>query len=169
MKLTFWNTGAAVVATVALSACSGAPQSPTSPSAAIGGEATAAADGSTLKVSAPSLLSPINGARVDTIRPLLSWTASTGNYVGAAPTYDVEVSAGGAVVYTANVAGIEHQPTADTAVDTAYTWRVRARQDGATGPWSAAGNFQSALPGSGVLTGFRTPDPAPGTRLPLPN
>ena len=169
MKLTFWNTGAAVVATVALSACSGAPQSPTSPSAAIGGEATAAADGSTLKVSAPSLLSPINGARVDTIRPLLSWTASSGNYVGAAPTYDVEVSAGGAVVYTANVAGIEHQPTADTAVDTAYTWRVRARQDGATGPWSAAGNFQSALPGSGVLTGVNTPDPAPGTRLPLPN
>jgi hypothetical protein len=169
MKLTFWNTGAALAATIALAACSGSPQSPTSPSAAIGGDTTAAADGSTLKVTAPSLLSPINGARVDTIRPLLSWTASTGNYVGAAPTYDVEVSAGGAVVYTASVPGTEHQPTADTAVDTAYTWRVRARQDGATGPWSAAGSFQSALPGSGVLTGFRTPDPAPGTRLGLPN
>ena len=119
MKLTFWSTGAALAATVAMSACSGAPQSPTSPSAAVGGAATAAADGSTLKVSAPSLVSPINGARVDSPRQLLSWTASSGDYVGAAPSYDVEVSAGGAVVYTANVGGTEHQPTVDTAVDTA--------------------------------------------------
>jgi hypothetical protein len=169
MKLTFWKTGAALAATIALAACSGSPQSPTSPSAAIGGDTTAAADGSTLKVTAPSLIAPINGARVDTPRPLFTWTESTGTFVGAAPTYDIEVSTGGAVVYTANVAATEHQPTVDTAVDTAYTWRVRARQDGATGPWAVAGSFQSSLPGSGVYTGFRTPDPAPGTRLPLPN
>ncbi len=169
MTLTFWKTGAALAATIALAACSGSPQTPTSPSAAAGGAATAAADGSTLKVTAPSLIAPINGARVDTRRPLLSWTPSAGTYVSTTPSYDVEVSAGGAVVYTATTSLTEHQPTVDTAFDTAYTWRVRAREDGATGPWSVAASFQSSLPGSGVTSGFRTPDPAPGTRLPLPN
>ncbi len=169
MKLTSSIAGAAMAATMALAACSGSPQTPTSPSAAAGGSATAAADGSTLKVTAPSLLSPINGARADSRRPLLSWTPASGTYVSSAPTYDVEVSAGGAVVYTANVAATEHQPTTDTAVDTAYTWRVRAREAGATGPWSAVGAFQSPQAGSGVTAGFRTEDPAPGTRLGLPD
>ncbi len=159
-----------LVTMVAVAACSGTPQTPTSPTAAAGGDQTAAADGSTLKVTAPALIAPINGARVDTRRPLLSWTPSTGTYVSTTGvSYEVEVSAGGAVVYSATVSATEHQPTADTAFDTAYTWRVRARQDAAAGPWSAVGAFQSSLPSGGVTTGFRTPDPAPGTRLPLPN
>jgi hypothetical protein len=169
MNTPLFRVTSAFLASLTIAACSGTPQTPTSPTAAAGGDQTAAADGSTLKVTAPALISPINGARVDSRRPLLSWTASTGTYVTTAPGYEVEVSAGGAVVYTATVTTTEHQPTADTAFDTAYTWRVRARQDSATGPWSAVGTFQSALPSGGVTTGFRTPDPAPGTRLPLPN
>lgn len=164
---------AALAATVILAACGGTPQTPTSPSAAAGGDPTAAADGSTLKVSAPALIAPIGGARTDSLRPTLTWAPSTGTYVtaGVSPTYDVEIITGGAAVFTANVSGTSYQPTTNALNNTAYTWRVRARQDGATGPWSAEGSFQTPVASSGglVTEGFRTPDPAPGTRLPLPN
>jgi hypothetical protein len=167
-----WTIAATLVAVVTMAACSGTPQTPTAPSAASGGATTAAADGSTLKVTAPALVAPIGGARVDTRRPTLSWTASTGTYAAvSAATYDVEVSTGGAVVYTAAATGTSHEVGVDAAPDTTYTWRVRARQDGAVGPWSTVGTFQSPLPtsGGGVNNGYRTPDPPPGQRLPLPN
>jgi hypothetical protein len=168
MTSTFWKTGTALAAAVTLAACSGSPQTPTSPSAAIGGSAAAAADGSTLKASAPSLIDPIGGARVNTLRPTLSWTASAGTYAEVSPTYDVEVYNGAALVYTASVNGTSHQVGADANFDQTYSWRVRAREDGAVGPWSASATFQAPQAGAGVTTGFRAPDPAPGTRLPLP-
>jgi hypothetical protein len=168
MTSTFWKTGTALAAAVILAACSGTPQTPTSPSAAIGGTATAAADGSTLKATAPSLIDPIGGARVNSLRPTLSWTASTGTYASVSPTYDVEVYSGSALVYSASVGGTSHQVGVDAAFDQTYTWRVRARQEGADGPWSSTATFQSPQASAGVNTGFRTPDPAPGTRLPLP-
>ncbi len=76
-----------------------------------------------------------------------------------------------AVVFTANVTATTYQPTTNALNNTIYAWRVRARQDGATGPWSAEATFATPLANSGglVTDGFRTPDPAPGTRLPLPN
>jgi hypothetical protein len=169
MTSTFWKTGTALAAAVTLAACSGTPQTPTSPSAAIGGTATAAADGSTLKATAPSLIDPIGGARVGSLRPTLSWTDSTGTYATIAPSYDVEVYGGSTLLYTASVNGTSHQVGADANFDQIYSWRVRARQDDAVGPWSASATFQAPQAGAGVNTGFRAPDPEPGTRLPLPN
>ena len=169
MTSTFWKTGTALAAALTLAACSGTPQTPTSPSAAVGGTATAAADGSTLKATAPSLIDPIGGARASSLRPTLSWTGSTGTYATVEPTYDVEVYNGATLVYSASVSGTSHQVGADAAFDQTYSWHVRARQEGAVGPWSATATFQSPLATAGVNTGFRTPDPAPGTRLQLPN
>ena len=175
MKSTFLRAGLAMAAVVSVAACGGTAQTPTSPSAAAGGSLAAAADGSTLKVSAPSLVSPIGGARVDNRRPTFTWTAATGTFAanGVNPTYDLEVSGtDGAVLLTTNVAGTTYQPTVDAAFNTTYNWRVRARQEGATGPWSAVGNFvtpQQAAAGGLILEGFKTPDPAPGSRLQLPN
>jgi hypothetical protein len=174
MTSTFWTSGAALAVALTIAACSGSPTTPTSPSAAIGGTTAAAADGSTLKVTTPSLVSPIGGARITSRKPQLQWTDVSGVYADAAPSYEVEVTAGGAVVYTAMVNGTTHDVTSDAAYDTTYTWRVRARQDGAVGPWSASATFlsptQPAVNTGGLITeGFRTPDPAPGTRLPLPN
>lgn len=165
--------GIAVSMTIALAsvaACSGTPQTPTSPSAGLGGDGTAAADGSTLKVSASAPIAPIGGARVESRRPTFSWSAATGSFVQTdGLSYDLEVMAGGQVVYTAVVAGTTHVATAELAVNTPHTWRVRARLEGAFGPWSAAGEFVTPQPVAFVTEGFRTPDPAPGTRLPLPN
>lgn len=168
MTRMYWTTGAALAAAVTMAACSGMPQTPTSPSAAAGGTPTAAADGSTLKASAPSPVDPIGGARVGSIRPTLSWTGSAGTYTDISPAYNVEVYNGATLVYSATVNATSHQVGADAAFDQVYTWRVRAVHDGAAGPWSASATFQAPAAGAGVNTGFRTADPAPGTRLPLP-
>ena len=69
-----------VLAVVGSAACGGTSQSPTNPTAAAGGSDTAAADGSTLKVTAPALIAPIGGARVDSLQPTLSWAASTATF-----------------------------------------------------------------------------------------
>jgi len=174
MNSTFLRSGIAAAAIVSVAACGGTAQLPTSPSAATGGTLAAAADGSTLKVSAPSLVSPIGGARVDTRRPTFTWTDSAGTFTASVnPTYDLEVSgADGTVLLSTNVAGTSYQSTVDAAFDTTYNWRVRARQDGAAGPWSAVANFvtpKQQATGGLVLEGFRAPDPPPGSRLPLPN
>ena len=47
-----------------IAACSGPAHGPTAPSAAAGGDVSAASDGSTLKTSAPRIVSPTGGASV---------------------------------------------------------------------------------------------------------
>jgi len=167
------RAGRVLPAILFLAACGGTPTTPTSPSAATGGDLTATADGSTLKVTAPALIAPIGGARVDSLRPTLTWTASTGTYAspGVALTYDVQILTGGAAIFEANVAATSWQPTTNALNNTTYGWRVRARAGSDVGPWSAEGTFQTPEGSTGglVTEGFRTPDPAPGTRLPLPN
>jgi hypothetical protein len=166
------RAGFAVAAAVIVAACGGTPQTPTSPSAAAAGTLTAASDGSTLKVTAPALVAPIGGARVDSLRPTLTWAAVSGTFAasGVSPTYDVEVATGGQVVFTATVETTSFAPTTNALNNTEYTWRVRARQDGATGPWSAAALFMTPQANTGglVVDGFRTPDPPAGSRLGLP-
>jgi hypothetical protein len=73
-------------------------------------------------------------------------------------------------VFTATVETSNYAPTTNALNNTEYSWRVRARQDGATGPWSAAATFTTPTANTGALVtdGFRTPDPPAGSRLPLP-
>jgi hypothetical protein len=160
MMSAFWKTGITLVTVATLAACSGTTQTPTSPSAAAGGTATAAADGSTLKASAPGVLEPVGGVRIETRRPTMVWTPSVGTFTALTPSYEVEVRTGGAVVYTALVQGTSHQVPEDAATDTEYTWRVRARQDTAFGPWSANATF--VTPEARVIAvstlGFNVPE-----------
>ncbi len=173
MKNPFVRIGVALFAAAGMAACSDSAQSPTSPSAAMGGSTTAAADGSTLKATAPVALSPTGGARVDSRRPTLSWSESVGRHAGVSPRYQVQVSLGATVVYDWVVDGTSHQVGADSEFDQEYSWRVRATQEGAFGPWSTPATFvspvQAALLGGAGGSGFRAPDPPPGSRLPLPN
>lgn len=167
MTRTFLKSGAALVVALTVSACSGPAASPTAPSAAAGGDTAAAADGSTLKVTAPVALSPINGVRLETRRPTMEWTPSTGAFAAVSPSYEVQVSTGGNVIYSAVVEGTSHQVPADAEWNTEYTWRVRARLDTAFGPWSTNGTFLT--PEQAVVIASALPFQVPPSCGPIPN
>lgn len=141
----------AVTAIVALGvACTGTPMSPTSPSAAAGGTTAANSDGSTLKVTAPGVVSPFDSERTDSRRPTLIWTNSTGKHSPIGFFYELEVvNAADQLVYSITVGETpnsgSHQLGADLAYDTAYAWRIRPGLDNERGPWSVWGLFRTAL------------------------
>ncbi len=182
MKKSALGLVVAIVVCGAALACSQAPQNLTSPSATTGGSATATSDGSTLKVSAPLIISPLDGVTADNVRPTLVWSNSTGKYEAVGLAYDLEVSNVGTVLYERTVgesanAG-SHQMELSLPQDTVHYWRIRARVGPQFGPWSGYAEFRTPKPvvvapppTAGVPggTGFRTPDPPPGQRLPRPN
>jgi hypothetical protein len=156
----------AMTAIVALGvSCSGTPMSPTAPSAAVGGTLAANDDGSTLKVTAPGVVSPFDSERVDSRRPTLVWTNSTGKHSPIGFFYEIEVVNGAdQVVYAVTVGETlnsgSHTLTSDLANDTAYGWRIRAGLGEERGPWSVWGNFFTPLPPVAVVA---TPGASTGT------
>src|SRR5918992_1398351 len=68
------------------------PLSPTSPTGTNGTEA--AADGSTLKASAPAPVSPKDGERVDSRRPTLTFSNAVGKFQSGTFTYRLEIVEG---------------------------------------------------------------------------
>ena len=184
MKTKFYLTGSCFVLAAAIAGCSSTPQNPTSPSAANGGSAAATApDGSTLKVTSPAIIYPIDGVTVDSRTPTLLWANSTGHYGSVGLAYTIEVSSPAAVVYTRTVGESvntgSHRVELELTQGTVYSWRVRAVLGNLIGPWSIWANFTPPVPVVVVTTptagggpnpnGFRTPDPPGGQRLPLPN
>lgn len=141
----------AVVAIVALGvSCTGTPMSPTSPSAAAGGQTAANDDGSTLKVTAPGIVSPFDSERTDSRRPTLIWTNSSGKHTPFGFFYEIElVDSTDKVIYSQTVGetagGGSHQVPTDLAYDTVYAWRIRAGLESNRGPWSVWGIFRTVL------------------------
>jgi hypothetical protein len=153
---------AAAVLALAI-ACSKSSQSPSSPSVTENGSVNAAADGSTLKATAPSPVSPVNGAQPDTLT--LTTNKARGKFDSSVPlSYEFEIkTAAGAVVSgcTSTVAGgddtVSYTPTCALEFDTAHTWRVRAVYAGASGPWSASASFKT--PSGGYIRDNEVFDP----------
>ena len=144
-------------------ACSKSSPSPVSPSAngSLAGEA--AADGSTLKVTAPTPQSPVSGAQPQTLTlvagasqaqfgatPALQYEFQVMDSAGTViPACTTTVSPSGATV-TAN-------PTCTIAFDANHRWRVRARMGANNGPWSADAQFRSPI--GGYITANEIYDP----------
>ncbi len=130
-------------------ACTQASQSITSPTASLGGSLANAADGSTLKVTAPALVSPIDGARAEDRKPTLVWLNSNGRYGAVGVAYDIELSTPAAVVYSRTVGESPdfgaHLVELDLDYDTVYSWRMRAHvgNPDTVGPWSSWTSFLS--------------------------
>lgn len=129
-------------------ACGGDSPAPVSPSPAGVIDATAAADGSTLKVSAPTLSTPANNATNLDLQPLLTASTSTGKFVTATNLlYRFQVvNAAGQDVFApslVNASGTTASVRVATALTykTTYRWRVRAEQGSLIGPWSAYSTF----------------------------
>jgi hypothetical protein len=137
------------VCAVALTvACAQNPESPMSPSATDSSTA-ANPDGSTLKVSAPTPVSPADGAVSDSVRPTVTFANSIGRFTSVALSYRVQVfNAAGALLGEFVVAQDASGQTslgaeADLAFDTEYRWRVRAEFSGEAGPWSGVSSFKT--------------------------
>ena len=135
-------------------ACSNTPGSPTSPSTGTGGaDAPALPDGSTLKVSAPTPLSPVGGVEVTDLDPDLIIRNSTPTYHpgplnGLAYVFEVRDEEG-RVVYTSPAvaagAGNEtrHEIGRDLDANEVHTWRAYATYLGRRGPMSTPATFKT--------------------------
>ncbi len=159
-KLLITAFAAAVIATAMACGRSSAPTTPSVTAPENGSAKGDTAQGATLKVPAPGLVSPLNDAKLDA-PPTLTANAVNGLYVSmpsGAFSYEFEV-------YDANnnkVVGAT-SPTPTFAVtsqldfEKRYTWRVRAIYGSAVGPWSAFGSF--IAPTGGYINGAEVYDP----------
>ncbi len=142
--------GLALICTGLAIACgNNSEKNPTSPTAPGGtAEAGAAADGSTLKATAPAPASPKDGVRVDSRRPALTFSNAVGKFQSGTFTYRVEVFEGTTSVgaFTqAQASGNQSTYTleSDLKYDTVYRWRVRGEMGGAFTAWSALAEFRT--------------------------
>ena len=155
---------AAALAALAM-ACGGSGSNPTSPSSSgvspTADGSNAAADGSTLKVSAPTLSSPIGGVRLEDSRATLVFRAAIPTYVQSLNViYHAQVmNAAGAVVQDLIVGGLSLTTTVDFDVDAIYRWRVRAEIQDTFGPWSTTETFRSLDKQLGYARGSELYDP----------
>ena len=149
-------------------ACSKSSPSPASPTTTQEASGAAAADGSTLKVTAPTPVSPINGTQPDSL--VLVATKSSGKFVDLSLSYQFQIRSGSTIVYDSGVVGgsgaganqVQFTPSVALTPDTPYTWRARAMYQGASGPWSADASFKSPL--GGYIRGNELFDPLVGGR-----
>lgn len=156
----------AVALAVLASACTKSSPTPASPSNSASTPAEAAADGSTLKATAPVPQSPINGQQPQSLDVVLTVTNASAKYAsGLAPTYRFQVfNQAGSVVYEADrVAQGGGGLTAVTLPvaldgDQPYTWQARAEVGSDVGPWSARATFVAPA-STGYLRGAELYDP----------
>lgn len=147
--MNLFRAGCCFAMLIAGAACTQSPQAITSPTAATGGSLADATDGSTLKVTAPALVSPVDGERAEDRRPTLIWVNSQGRYGAIGVAYDLEVSSPTAVVYSRTVGESpdigSHLMELELDYDVVYSWRVRAHVGNPDmyGPWSSWASFLS--------------------------
>ena len=118
------------------------PASPTGPSPAAGGS-TANPDGSNLKITAPTPVSPANGSTLDYSTPTLVAQAATGKFVTAQVQHRFEVRDEGNTLVVNRL-----QPATSLALPSldpnrTYRWRVRGEVADGFGPWSAEWTFKT--------------------------
>jgi len=175
---------ALVLCAVVAVACESGMRSPVSPSAVAGSGSALNPDGSNLKASSPLAISPLFEATNVSTTPTLAARAGTGVYYPAAPLgqrFQVADSDTFANVVASGMGSTDASGVTRYTVDPAlpagkrYTWRVRAEQGDAVGPWSNMMAFtvgaggSTTTPGGPTTTGPRPADPPPGVRLPLPD
>src|SRR5205823_3170589 len=115
-------------------------KTPATPVAPTASNATSATDGSTLKVNAPSNLSPANDTKTADVTPTLTASGVAAIYttVGVVYQYDFEVyDSNNIKVSTQVVSSPSYTLPAKLDANKRYTWRVRATASNAFGPWSA--------------------------------
>jgi hypothetical protein len=141
-------------------ACGKHTETPASPSSVAPASAAANGDTSSLKATAPTAQSPINGAKPSTPQVVLTIGNSTTRFVSGVPlSYRFEVyDAGGARVHQSNlISGGNGTTSYEVPVfleaDKTYRWQARAEYLGAPGPWSSQASFVAPLTGGYIKDG----------------
>jgi hypothetical protein len=133
-------------------ACAGNPGNPVSPSAVGAFTTSAAADGSTLKATEPTPISPINNVKVETVETrevtLTIGNSTTPDATGVPLAYRFEIqNAAGALIEDSGLVIGGSSGTTPYVIktelegDQTYRWRARAEYQGALGPWSSLASF----------------------------
>ena len=135
---------ALLAAAVACGDKSSSPVAPSTPgSTSVGGQ-DAAPDGSTLKVTPPTLVSPASGSRLETFDIVLRVNASQAKFAGAQNlTYRFQLMRGSTTVEETHGASRQWTPKHEFESDTEYRWRARAEMGQYVGPWSDAWTFRT--------------------------
>jgi hypothetical protein len=120
-------------------------QTPLAPKPTGGNSSGTAADGTTLKVGAPTLVSPVGDTTVNVQRPTLTISPAAGLFATAPSlSYEFELqNDAGTVITRATVSGTSYTLQADAGTNVAYRWRARAVSGGSVGPFSGLGRFLS--------------------------
>jgi hypothetical protein len=151
MRITLLLVGIAAVAAVGF-ACGGDATLPASPTAAAALVADAAADGSSLKTTAPAPQLPVSGSTITSLTPNLVVANSTFKYLGDVAMvltleyrFVVETTDGTVVSNIRTGTGVALTGSRVLAgslqPQTTYRWRVRAEMGSAFGPWCAYSTF----------------------------
>jgi hypothetical protein len=133
---------AAVCVLAASLACS--VSAPLTPAPATSTERASASDGSTLKVGAPILVSPVNGQQVTGTRATLTITTAVGQFAAVTPQHEFELMDDAGAVIARQVQS-ELTWTVDLDAGRAYQWRARGVSGGAAGPYAPTARFQTAV------------------------
>src|SRR4051812_30354800 len=156
---------AAAVLALAI-ACSNSSETPVSPSVTqskLGDDAVT--DGVTLKATAPTVISPVNGAQPDSLT-LVSSKAEGKFNKNLQLSYQFQVSTDSGQVVSActqnveadpGAANVTYNPSCGLEFDTPHKWKVRARNGDFVGPWSAEASFRT--PSGGYIRGNEVFDP----------
>ena len=114
------------------------------------------------ELGAPSLISPVDNARVSSLRPTLLMAAPSRNAAVGPLIYDLQVGLDVAFTQVISIGRFPEAggqstftPTSDLPPNRQYFWRVRAGDGETTSPWSVTQTFQTG----GVAT---PPPPTPG-------
>jgi hypothetical protein len=151
MKRNMVAAVASAALTVFLIGCSSdsTPAAPTAPG-------TPASGDSSLKVTAPTAQSPVNGQMLASLLPTLTASPSTPQFAAVALQYRFEIfNEAGVLAQDSGLVGGSTWTTKVALTPNAkFTWKVRAEYQGASGPWSSA-------------AAFSTPDPPPAYGKPI--
>ena len=157
---------AAVVCAVGVAVgCGRNAQAPASPSALPQEGSEAAADGVSLKATAPTPQSPINNAKPNTPNVVLVIGNATLKYTSGLPLqyrFEVYDASGNRVHQSSAVSAGNGTTSYEIPIfleaDKPYRWQARAEYSGMTGPWSAQATFIAPQTG-GYIRGNELYDP----------
>ncbi len=145
MKMQNWQLLVSIAVLGTTIAC-GASPNPTSPASTSLASGDAGPSGETLKIGAPTPTSPIGGIQLQSTTVVLNFTAAAGSFATFTPSYEIELrNAAGTVIANPTITTTSYTVTANLALDSNHTWRVRAVYQGKVGPWSTTVAFKSQV------------------------